>query len=254
MAGRLDGKIALISGTGGGQGRAAALRFAAEGATVVGCDLSAEGQHETIAQVRAAGGSMTGPEGSTDLASASGAAQWIADAVAEHGRIDILYNNASASKFAPVDRMTDEEWHFTLRNELDIVFFPTRAAWPHLARPGGVIINVGSTAGWAGSPGAGTLAHNATKGAVIAMTRQLAIEGAPDGIRAVSLSPGFVRTPGTAAFLENPEIRAKLTGRIPLGRAGEPEEIVAAAVFIASDEASFLTGTDLVVDGGSLAV
>jgi NAD(P)-dependent dehydrogenase (short-subunit alcohol dehydrogenase family) len=253
MTGRLAGKIALISGTGGGQGRAAALRFTAEGATVVGCDVSAEAQRETMRLVRAAGGAMTGPEDALDLATSAGANAWIAGAITDHGRIDILYNNASASKFAPIESMTDEQWHFTLRNEIDIVFFPTRAAWPHLSRPGGVIINVGSTAGWAGSPGAGTLAHNATKGAVIAMTRQLALEGAPYGIRAVSLSPGFVRTPGTAAFLENPDIRARLTARIPLGRPGEPEEIVAAAVFIASDEASFLTGADLVVDGGALA-
>jgi meso-butanediol dehydrogenase/(S,S)-butanediol dehydrogenase/diacetyl reductase len=252
--GRLEGKVALISGTGGGQGRAAALRFAAEGAIVVGCDISGDGQRETMKLVREAGGTMTGPEEGADIAASAGANAWIAGAVAEHGRIDVLYNNASASKFAPVERMTDEEWHFTMRNEIDIVFFPTRAAWPHLTRPGGVIINVGSTAGWAGSPGAGTLAHNATKGAVIAMTRQLAIEGAPHGIRAVSLSPGFVRTPGTAPFLEQPEIRAKLVARIPLGRPGEPEEIVAAALFMASDEASFLTGADLVVDGGSLAI
>jgi meso-butanediol dehydrogenase / (S,S)-butanediol dehydrogenase / diacetyl reductase len=251
---RLAGKVALISGTGGGQGRAAALRFAAEGAIVVGCDISGENQRETMALVRAAGGTMTGPRDPADIACSAGANAWIESALADHGRIDILYNNASASKFAPVERMTDEDWHFTLRNEIDIVFFPTRAAWPHLARPGGVVINVGSTAGWAGSPGAGTLAHNASKGAVIAMTRQLAIEGAPHGIRAVSLSPGFVRTPGTAPFLENPDIRAKLLARIPLGRPGEPEEIVAAALFIASDEASFLTGTDIVVDGGSLAI
>lgn len=254
MAGRLAGKVALISGTGGGQGRAAALRFAAEGAIVVGCDISAEAQRETIEMVRAAGGRMTGADGAIDLATATGANAWVEAAVAEHGRIDILYNNASASKFASIDKMTDDDWHFTMRNEIDIVFFPTRAAWPHLARPGGVVINVGSTAGWAGSPGAGTLAHNATKGAVIAMTRQVAIEGAPHGIRAVSLSPGFVRTPGTEAFLNNPDIRAKLTARIPLGRPGEPEEIVAAALFIASDEASFVTGTDIVVDGGSLAI
>ena len=254
MAGRLSGKVALISGTGGGQGRAAALRFAAEGATVVGCDVSADNQDETIALVRAVGGAMSGTQGRVDLATSAGANAWVEAAVADHGRIDILYNNASAARFAPIERMTDEDWHFTLRNELDIVFFSTRAAWPHLVRPGGVIINVGSTAGWAGSPGAGTLAHNATKGAVIAMTRQLALEGAPHGIRAVSLSPGFVRTPGTAAFLDDPEIRAKLTARIPLGRAGEPDEIVAAAVFIASDEASFLTGSDIVVDGGALAI
>lgn len=254
MTGRLSGKIALISGTGGGQGRAAALRFAAEGAVVVGCDVCADGQEETIALVREAGGQMSGARGKVDLATSAGADSWVAAALAQHGRIDILYNNASAARFAPIERMTDEDWHFTLRNELDIVFFPTRAAWPHLTRPGGVVINVGSTAGWAGSPGAGTLAHNATKGAVIAMTRQLALEGAPHGIRAVSLSPGFVRTPGTAAFLDNPDIRAKLTARIPLGRAGEPDEIVAAAVFIASDEASFLTGSDIVVDGGALAI
>lgn len=254
MTGRLSGKIALISGTGGGQGRAAALRFAAEGAVVVGCDVCADSQEETIALVCAGGGQMSGARGKVDLATSAGADSWIAAALAQHGRIDILYNNASAARFAPIERMTDEDWHFTLRNELDIVFFPTRAAWPHLTRPGGVVINVGSTAGWAGSPGAGTLAHNATKGAVIAMTRQLALEGAPHGIRAVSLSPGFVRTPGTAAFLDNPDIRAKLTARIPLGRAGEPDEIVAAAVFIASDEASFLTGSDIVVDGGALAI
>jgi NAD(P)-dependent dehydrogenase (short-subunit alcohol dehydrogenase family) len=252
--GRLQDKVALISGTGGGQGRAAALRFAAEGAIVVGCDISGEGPRATIELVRAAGGTMTGPEQGCDIASGAGAKAWIAAAMAEHGRIDILYNNASAAKFAPIERMTDEIWYFTLRNELDIVFFPTRAAWAHLSRPGGVIINVGSTAGHAGSPGAGTLAHNATKGAVIAMTRQLALEGAPHGIRAVSLSPGVVRTPGTAPFLENPEMRSKLIARIPLGRPGEPEEIVAAAVFIASDEASFLTGTDILVDGGALAI
>ncbi|MCC4250817.1 SDR family NAD(P)-dependent oxidoreductase [Sphingobium naphthae] len=254
MTGRLAGKVTLISGTGGGQGRAAALRFAAEGALIFGCDISADGQRETIELVRAARGIMQGLEGAADIACSAGASAWVDAALAEYGRIDILYNNASAAKFAPIEQMSDEDWHFTLRNEIDIVFFPTRAAWPHLARPGGVVINVGSTAGWAGSPGAGTLAHNATKGAVIAMTRQLAIEGAPHGIRAVSLSPGFVRTAGTAAFLEKPDIRAKLTARIPLGRPGEPEEIVAAAVFIASDEASFLTGTDLVVDGGSLAI
>lgn len=254
MTGRLHGKIALISGTGGGQGRAAALRFAAEGATVVGCDVAADAQRETIAMVRAAGGEMSGDDGPVDLASSAGANDWVKRAVARHGRIDVLYNNASAARFAPIEQMTDEDWHFTMRNEIDIVFFPTRAAWPHLARPGGVVINIGSTAGWAGSPGAGTLAHNATKGAVIAMTRQLALEGAPHGIRAVSLSPGFVRTPGTEAFLQDPELRARLTARIPLGRPGEPDEIVAAAVFIASDEASFLTGTDLVVDGGALAI
>jgi NAD(P)-dependent dehydrogenase (short-subunit alcohol dehydrogenase family) len=253
MAGRLDGKVALISGTGGGQGRAAALRFAAEGAIVVGCDVSAETQAETVRLVREAGGTMTGPAATLDIAAAAGAQAWIDGALADHGRIDILYNNASAARFAPIERMSDEDWYFTIRNELDIVFFPTRAAWRHLAIRKGVIINIGSTAGWAGTPGSGTIAHNATKAGVIAMTRQLALEGAPLGIRAVSISPGFVATPGTAAFLEVPEIRQKLVARIPLGRPGQPEEIVAMAAFVASDDASFLTGSDIVIDGGALA-
>ncbi|MFN3725936.1 MAG: SDR family NAD(P)-dependent oxidoreductase [Allosphingosinicella sp.] len=250
---KLAGKVALISGTGGGQGRAAALRFAAEGAIVCGCDVTAESQNETIRLVAEAGGRMTGPRTTLDIATGAGAQAWIDGALAEHGRIDILYNNASAARFAPIDRMSDEDWHFTIRNELDIVFFPTRAAWPHLAASKGIIINIGSTAGWSGTAGSGTIAHNATKAGVIAMTRQLALEGAPLGIRAVSISPGFVRTPGTAAFLEVPEVRQKLVSRIPLGRPGEPEEIVAMAAFVASGEVSFMTGSDIVIDGGALA-
>ncbi len=250
---KLADKVALISGTGGGQGRAAALKFAAEGAIVVGCDVSAESQAETIQLVTQAGGRMTGPAGALDIATAAGAQAWIDGAVAGHGRIDILYNNASAARFAPIDRMTDEDWYFTIRNELDIVFFPTRAAWPHLAATKGIIINIGSTAGWAGTAGSGTIAHNATKAGVIGMTRQLALEGAPLGIRAVSISPGFIATPGTAPFLEVPEVRQKLVSRIPLGRPGQPEEIVAMAAFVASGEAGFLTGSDIVIDGGARA-
>jgi meso-butanediol dehydrogenase/(S,S)-butanediol dehydrogenase/diacetyl reductase len=253
VTGALDGKVALISGTGGGQGRAAALRFAAAGASVVGCDIDGEANRATIELVCAAGYRMSGPGETLDIADPAGAEGWIADAVAEHGRLDILYNNASAARFAPVATMSDEEWRFTLRNEIDIVFFPTRAAWTHLAVRGGVIINVGSTAAWAGTAATGKVAHAAAKGAVVAMTRQLALEGAPLGIRAVSISPGFVKTPGTAAFLDREEVRAKLVANIPLGRPGEPDEIAAAALFVASADASFMTGNDIVIDGGALA-
>ena len=117
-----------------------------------------------------------------------------------------------------------------------------------------MIINVSSTAAWGGSKVAGISAHAAAKGAVVSFTRQLAVEGAAVGIRAISLSPGFVATPGTQAFLENPKARAMLLDGVLMDRPGEPEEVVALAVFVASEEASFITGSDFVIDGGLLAV
>jgi NAD(P)-dependent dehydrogenase (short-subunit alcohol dehydrogenase family) len=174
-------------------------------------------------------------------------------AVSDHGRIDVVYNNASAAKFGSIADLSIEDWRFTIRNELDLVFLTTKFAWPHLAKRGGAIVNVASTAGWQGSRGNGTVAHNATKGGVIAMTRQMALEGAPLGIRANSISPGFIITPGTRAFAENPAVRAQLTNSIPLGRPGEPEDVVGMAAFLASDEAAFITGTDIIIDGGTTA-
>ena len=150
--------------------------------------------------------------------------------------------------------MSVEDWRFTLRNEVDLLFFTTKYAWTSLAERNGIIINVSSTAAWGGSKVAGISAHAAAKGAVVSFTRQLAVEGAPVGIRAVSLSPGFVATPGTAEFMENPEIRAALLDGVLLDRPGQPEEVVAMALFLASSEASFITGSDIVIDGGLLAI
>ncbi len=248
--GRLQDKVALITGTGGGQGRAAALRFAREGAIVVGCDVVAEGHEETAALLRAEGHTLYG-SAPVDLGDHEQAQAWIDAAVAEHGRIDILYNNASAARFGLVSEL---DWQYTMRNEIDLLFYTTKYAWPHLAEQRGVIINVSSTAAWGGSKVAGISAHSAAKGAVVSFTRQLAVEGAPFGIRAVSLSPGFVATPGTRPFLEDPKIRAMLLDGVLMDRPGEPEEVVAMAVFVASDEASFITGSDFVIDGGLLAV
>ncbi|OYX74221.1 MAG: dehydrogenase [Caulobacter sp. 32-67-35] len=251
MTRRLEGRVALISGTGGGQGRAAALRFAADGAVIVGCDVNDEAGAETARLVRDSGGVMTTMV--CDLGDPEGARAWVDGAVADHGRIDIVYNNASAARFGSIADLSIEDWRFTIRNELDLVFLTTKFAWPHLAKQGGAIINVASTAGWQGSRGNGTIAHNATKGGVIAMTRQMALEGAPLGIRANSISPGFIITPGTRAFVENPTVRAQLTASIPLGRPGEPEDVVGMAAFLASDEAAFITGADIIIDGGTTA-
>jgi meso-butanediol dehydrogenase/(S,S)-butanediol dehydrogenase/diacetyl reductase len=250
--GRVDGKVVLITGTGGGQGRAAALRFAREGALVVGCDMNGAAQQETEALLREQGLSMTGTAG-VDLGDPDQARAWVESAVAAHGRIDVLYNNASAAKFGHVHELSYEDWRYTMRNEVDLIFLTTKYAWPHLAVRGGVIINISSVAAWGGSKVAGIVAHSAAKGAVVSMTRQLAVEGVKSGIRAVSISPGFIATPGTTEFLKNPAMRAALLDGVLMDRAGESGEVVATALFLASDEASFITGTDIVVDGGLLA-
>jgi meso-butanediol dehydrogenase/(S,S)-butanediol dehydrogenase/diacetyl reductase len=250
----MQGRVVLITGTGGGQGRVAALSFAAEGAIVVGCDVDAASHAETVQLVEQAGGTMTGAA-PVDLADPGSAAQWVDAAANEHGRIDVLYNNASASRFAPIPDMSVEDWRYTIANELDLIFYTTRAAWPHLvAGGGGCIINTASVAGMRGSRETGLLAHAATKGGVIAMTRQMAVEGGPHGIRAVSLSPGAVETPGTAAFFADPDIRAALVSHNLIPRPGLPADVVALAVFVASDAASWITGCNLVVDGGMTAL
>jgi NAD(P)-dependent dehydrogenase (short-subunit alcohol dehydrogenase family) len=255
VSGRLEGKVALITGTAGGQGRAAALLFAAEGATVVGTDVNRAGAEDTGRLVLAAGGSMTSTS-PLDLADEDAVRAWIDDAAAVHGAIDVLYANAGATRFAPVAETSYADWSFTLRNELDVVFLPVKHAWRHLiAAGGGSIVLVGSTAGISGSLTNARIAHTATKGGVVAMTRQLAAEGAAHGIRANCVSPGMIRTPATESdLLAQDHPMRDIARHIPLGRVGVPEEVVRCALFLASDEASYVTGANLVVDGGWSAV
>jgi NAD(P)-dependent dehydrogenase (short-subunit alcohol dehydrogenase family) len=249
--GRLDGKIALITGIGGGMGRAAAIRFAAEGAKVVGCDLFAEGAEETVRLVREASGEIEN-FAPVQLSDAAAAGQWVDEAAEIYGGVDILYNNASSPKFGPIDELSVEDWNFVMDNELNLVFYATRAAWPHLKRRGGgVVLNVGSIAGTRGVEFMPQNAHGTAKAGVINLTQQLAVEGGPHGIRAVCISPGFTVTPSTAWLVDSgPEPFKKNIARIPLGRVGQPDDVVNAAVFLASDEASWITGVNLVVDGG----
>ncbi|KAJ9609107.1 hypothetical protein H2200_006878 [Cladophialophora chaetospira] len=250
---RLANKVCLITGTSGGMGRAAALHFAREGAKVVGCDINAEKDAETVKLVTAEGGSMISLS-PCDLTKAD-SCQKLVDAVIEkHGRLDVLYNNAAVAYFAWIDNHPDDVWYKTIDYELHLVFLLTRAAWPHLKKSGKAsIISTGSTSGFFTATALPALAHAAAKGAVIAMTKQLALEGRKHGIRANSISPGLVHTNATAAFLENPEWRASQVDKVMLGRPGQPEEIAATAVFLASDESSFITAANLVVDGGTTA-
>ncbi len=255
LRGRLAGKRAVITGIAGGQGRAAALAFAAEGATVIGCDLSPEGAAQTAAAVEAAGGRIE-VAAPLDLTDESAVAGWAAHVQREYGAIDILYANAAATRFGPVGSLEYSAWRWNFEHEVDVVFLPIRYFWDQLVAAGRAsIVLVGSTAGVSGSVTNSRLAHTATKGAIIAMTKQLAAEGAPHGIRVNAVSPGMIRTPATEGDLlavDHP--MHSIATSIPLQRIGAPEEVAACALFLASDEASYVTGANLMVDGGWSAV
>lgn len=254
MSDRLAGKVAVITGTAGGQGRAAALLFAQEGARVVGSDVNSEAAEETVAMVRAAGGQMVSLH-PADLSAEGGAERLVDLAINTHGRIHVLYNNAAHTEFSPFAEHTWTTWRATIGGELDLTYRVTRAAWPHMLASGGAsVINVGSITAHRGTTLVPGTAHGAAKAGVLALTRQLALEGASSGVRVNSITPGVIRTPATADLFEAPDGGAAADAVSPFGRVGEPEEVAWAALFLASDEASFITGVDLPVDGGALAV
>ena len=253
MSGRLEGKVTIITGTAGGQGRAAAKVFAAEGAKVVGCDIKVDAAEETVGTVKAAGGEMISmqPCNLTDLAQVEALFDLATDT---YGGFDVLYNNAAMAYFAWMEEMTYELWNATIQQELDIVFRTCKEAWPRLlAGGGGSIINTGSASGSGVYDVLPGLAHSASKGGVIAMTRQLAMEGGPHGIRANTISPGLVKTAQTEALLEDPNWYEPMMRRLMIKRVGEPEDIAWCAVYLASDESSWVTGADFAIDGGTMA-
>jgi meso-butanediol dehydrogenase / (S,S)-butanediol dehydrogenase / diacetyl reductase len=253
--GRLDGKRALVSGTGGGIGRATALLCAREGAHVVGCDLDPGTSAETVALARDGGGRMDAIA-PVDLATEDGARRWVDEAAALAGGIDVLVNNASAIRFGPIDQLSVADWSFTIRNELDIVFLVTRAAWPHLiAAGGGSIVNVASISASRGAFFMPQNAHGAAKGGVLALTYQLVVEGGPHGIRVNAVSPAMTETPHTAPLLADPSgPAASIAARAPLGRWGQPGDVANAILFLCSDESSHVSGANIPVDGGGAVV
>ncbi|HTW11568.1 MAG TPA: SDR family NAD(P)-dependent oxidoreductase [Solirubrobacteraceae bacterium] len=253
--GSLDGKVALISGTAGGMGRAAAIEFARQGALVAGCDIDAEGDAETAELVRGAGGTMVSLA-PLDLTVEGEAQRWVELAVRELGGVDVLYNNASVARVGPWDELTYEEWRRSLVYELDIVYLSTKAAWAALvARGGGAIINVASVSAKRGASFVHQHAHGAAKGGVLAFTAHLVVSGAPHNIRANSISPGMIRTPATSPILDDPDSPLhELLQVTPSRRAGEPEEVARLAAFLASDAAPYINGADIAIDGGITAI
>jgi meso-butanediol dehydrogenase/(S,S)-butanediol dehydrogenase/diacetyl reductase len=254
MSKRLEGKVALITGTGGGQGRAAAVKFAEEGALVIGCDLFEDGNRETVATVEAAGGTMTGMA-PVDLSDPGAAQAWVEEAAAVHGRVDVVYNNASSPRFVLMPEMSVDDWQYGIRNELDLVFYVTKFAWPYLAERGGVIVNTASISAHVATPDVGMASHCAAKGGVLALTRAFAADGAKHGIRAVSISPGPVKTPGAIKeYFHIPGAEEAVIAQLLTNRVGKSEDIAALAAFVASDEAEFMTGVDVLMDGGMTAL
>jgi NAD(P)-dependent dehydrogenase (short-subunit alcohol dehydrogenase family) len=253
MTGRLDGKVALITGSGSGMGRAAAELFAREGAKVVVTDVVDDAGNATVAAVRAAGGDATYVR--ADVSQWSDCQAMVKCATDTYGALHVLYNNAGifpADDGGVLDT-PESTWQTVMEINLKGVWLGCRAGIPAMiASGGGSIVNVASFVALMGAATA-QIAYTASKGGVLSMTREIAVEYARQGIRANSLCPGPIETPLLEELLSDPQRRARRMVHIPMGRLGRAEELAQAALFLASDDASFMTGAQLVVDGGITA-
>ncbi len=254
MAGRLADKVALITGAGGGQGRAAAVLFAQEGAKVVVTDIKVEGGHETVELVKAAGGQAVFHE--TDVSRAADLRAAVARAVETYGGLHIMYNNAAVlhKRDTTVTELEEELWDLVLGVNLKSVYLGCKYAIPEMTKAGGgSIINVSSLAGLLGV--GNVHAYTAAKGGVVSLTRAVATAYAAKNIRCNVMCPGAVDTPMMAHVLHgsNPKRMERVAKSHPLGRVGTPQDIASMGLFLASDESAWVTGSVFTVDGGYAA-
>jgi NAD(P)-dependent dehydrogenase (short-subunit alcohol dehydrogenase family) len=250
---RLSGKVALITGAGMGIGREASLLFAEHGARVIVADINHQAANETVALVQAAGGEAIAVSG--DVALEADVKRLVAEGVQAYKALHILYNNAGVlwkDRDRSVLETDDTHWERVIAINLKSVFWVTKYGIPHLQRAGGgSIIMVGSVSALAGFTRAQD-AYTAAKGGLISLNKSLAIQFAKDNIRSNIIHPGIVDTPLQAPYLTE-ALRKEFETGIPLGRIAHPREIASVALFLASDESSYMTGAELVVDGGFMA-
>lgn len=260
MTGRLAGKVAIVTGAGcvgpgWGNGRAVAVRFAEEGAAIYGVDREPSAMHETVERVGAVGGAMTAA--ACDVTDGDAVARMVADCVRLHGRVDILVNNVGGSAAGGPVELDEARWEAQIALNLKSVYLTCKHVLPIMVAQGaGAIVNTSSTSGlrWTG---AAQVAYAAAKAGVIQLSRVVAVEYAARGIRVNTVVPGQLHTPMVEARLAGQRsggdvdalVQQRLA-RIPLGFAGDGRDTANAALYLASDEARFVTGTEIVVDGG----
>ena len=244
MNDRFEDKVVIVTGAASGIGEATARRFSAEGAKVVLVDRQRDALEKVAGEL---------PPDRTlvhiaDVSESHAVDDMVASAVKRFGRLDVLVNNAGVHEGGDPAEITDEQWRKVMATDADGVFFGCRAAIPHLEKTKGSIVNTASVSGtggdWSMSP------YNAAKGAVVNLTRALAMDLGKKGVRVNSVCPSLTRTGMTADMMDDTDLLSKFAERIPLGRVCEPQEVAAVIAFLASDDASFMTGANVAVDGG----
>ncbi len=250
MADRMQGKVAFVTGGGSGIGAATAQRLAQEGATVVVCGRRREPLDAVVAGIVAAGGKAEAVV--ADVSDEAGFTAALEAAAQRHGRLDVLVNNAMAYTWGSIEEMSTADWRANFATSVDGTFWGTRTAMRLMKGKGGAIVNVSSICGQLGTPW--MAGYSAAKAAVDNFSRAAAAEGAPHGIRVNVVIPAVVETPATAGMLADEASRRNTERLIPMGRVGQPEELANAILFLASDEASYITGASLPVDGGRSSV
>jgi NAD(P)-dependent dehydrogenase (short-subunit alcohol dehydrogenase family) len=251
---RLHEKVALITGVAGGMGRQAALTFAREGARVIGCDVNESGGAETAEMVRRAGGEMSFLR--ADVSVEADVAAVVRRGVERYGKLDILYNNAGIGP--PADGLDTElsldVFEQVMRVKVTGTFLCSKHAIPHLVRAGGgSVINVASIAGVVGGEVLPATAYGTSKAAVIGLTKRLAVQFARQKVRVNAVCPGPIETPILDPYFEDPDVRQRFFQRTPIGRIGVPDDVVNLCLYLASDESTFVTGSVIVIDGGTTA-